>query len=133
MASKTIQNVSEIPEAPFYVFYVDEQMSGWGESEAKKNVLIFPCATNGEAEAVSRAVWKHSGLEGRYCETVGEHIDAIRKTHQFYWNGLPKLDFDSNLYTLMGNELTPNWYQGSDTHEIKYTRVISENDKALAI
>lgn len=133
MASIIIKEKKEIPEAPFYVFYNDEVMNGWGECETKDCILIFPCETNGEAEAVSRAVWKHSGLEGMCCETVEEHADEIRKTHQFYWDGLPNLDFDSNLYTLMGKELTPHWYEGSDVNEVKYARNLSEADRVLTI
>ena len=53
MASKTVTERKQIPDAPCYVLAHDTFMSGWGDARGKQNTVILPCDSYQEAETVS--------------------------------------------------------------------------------
>lgn len=49
-------------EKMFYVTMVDKFMSGWGRSAGKKNVLVFECESEEEAQTVAENASRRSEM-----------------------------------------------------------------------
>ena len=52
MENRTVTERSDIPDAPYYVLAEDRFMSGWGQAEGMRNVVVLPCSDDQEARDV---------------------------------------------------------------------------------
>lgn len=91
----TINDRSEIPDAPFYVLSNDRFMSGWGPARNQVNTIILPCATSEQADTVLQN-----------CQDRPEQKNVRLVIHK------PRMR-DSVLYSLLtetGEHSAPLWY-----------------------